>query len=263
MKARSILLLLLCVFIVGVFFGIWMDWSVWKHKVGVRDIVYQVQNYPMANLVVHAGDKISLVPPAGGHGSGLTMSFVGGYSPCVPGGDPATCTIDAAATAGPYLFTCSSPKGYSCPDPGIQQSPTGPLVKLSFGRAVERDFAHLFGVRHLSEANPEPAKTNAGHPASSAITAYVSCLNGTTALNDPNGKSLTTITASSGQSVYWISPKPFALNTSSFPAGLCSNGNPGNGSTQEAQCDIALTGKTIQYGCRRKLHQVAPHSTRI
>jgi hypothetical protein len=78
--------------------------------------------------------------------------------------------------------------------------------------------------------------------------AYVSCVNGTTALNDPNGNSLTTITASSGQTVYWISPKPFTLNTSSFPAGLCSNGNPGSGNTQEAQCAIAISGQNLQYG---------------
>jgi hypothetical protein len=34
---------------------------------------------------------------------------------------------------------------------------------------------------------------------------------------------------------------------SSAPAGLCSNGNPGSGNTQQAQCDIALSGQTVQY----------------
>jgi hypothetical protein len=242
------LLLLLFVFVAGVFLGIWMDWS--ASPAGGRNFVYQVQNYPMANLLVYGGDKITLVPPAGGDGSGLAMSFVGGYNPCVPGGDPSTCTIDPQASAGPYLFNCSSPKGYSCPDPGIQQSPTGPgpVTNFSYGRAVEKDFAHLVGGQHSSGANPAPAQPNVAHPATSAITAYVSCVNGTTALNDPNGNSLTTITASSGQTVYWISPKPFTLNTSSFPAGLCSNGNPGNGNTTEAQCTIALPGQSVQYG---------------
>jgi hypothetical protein len=242
------LLLLLFVFVAGVFLGIWMDWS--ASPAGGRNFVYQVQNYPMANLLVYGGDTITLVPPAGGDGSGLAMSFVGGYNPCVPGGDPSTCTIDPQASAGPYLFNCSSPKGYSCPDPGIQQSPTGPgpVTNFSYGRAVEKDFAHLVGGQHSSGANPAPAQPNVAHPATSAITAYVSCVNETTALNDPNGNSLTTITASSGQTVYWISPKPFTLNTSSFPAGLCSNGNPGNGNTTEAQCTIALPGQSVQYG---------------
>ncbi len=242
------LLLLLFVFVAGVFVGIWMDWS--ASLAGGRDIVYQVQNYPMANLLVYGGDKITLVPPAGGDGSGLAMSFVGGYNPCLPGVNPATCTIDPEGTPGPYLFNCSSPKGYSCTDPGIQQSPTGPgpIRNFSYGRAVENDFAHLVGGQHSSGANPAPAQTNVGHPANNAVMAYVSCVNGTTALNDPSGSPLTTITASSGETVYWISPKPFTLSTSSFPAGLCSNGNPGNGSTTEAQCDIALSGQNIQYG---------------
>lgn len=240
------LLLLLFVFVAGVFVGIWMDWS--ASPAGGRNFVYQVQNYPMANLLVYGGDTITLMPPAGGNGSGLAMSFVGGYNPCVPGGDPSTCTIDSQASPGPYLFNCASPEGYSCPDPGIQQSPTGPLNNFGYGRAVEKDFAHLVGVQHSSGANPAPAQPSVGHPATSAVTAYVSCVNGTTALNDPNGNSLTTIPASSGQTVYWISPKPFTLSTSSFPAGLCSNGNPGSSSTTEAQCTIALPGQTIQYG---------------
>lgn len=240
------LLLLLFVFVAGVFLGIWMDWS--ASPAGGRNFVYQVQNYPMANLLVNGGDTITLVPPEGGNGSGLAMSFVGGYNPCVPGGDSSTCTIDPQASPGPYLFTCSSPNGYSCPDPGIQQSPTGPLNNFSYGRAVEKDFAHLIGSQHPSGASPAPAQPSAGHAANNSITAYVSCVNGTTALNDPNGNSLTTITASSGETVYWISPKPFTLNTSSFPAGLCSNGNPGNGSTTEARCAIALPAQTIQYG---------------
>lgn len=245
------LLLLLFVFVAGVFVGIWLDWS--ASPAGGRNFVYQVQNYPSANLLVYGGDTITLEPPAGGNGSGLAMSFIGGYSPCVSGGtDPSTCTIDPQASPGPYFFNCSSPNGYSCPDPGIQQSPSGPLNNLSYGRALKMDFAHLLGVGHPSQANPAPATTNAGHPASSAasnsVMAYVSCVNGTTALNDPNGNPLTTISASSGDTVYWISPKDFTLNTSSFPAGLCSNGNPGSASTQEAKCTIALTKQTISYG---------------
>ena len=242
------LLLLLFVFVAGVFVGIWMDWSAPPPAAG-HNFVFQVQNYPMANLLVHGGDTVTLEPPAGGDGSGLAMSFIG-YTPCLPGVNPATCTIDPLGTPGPYLFNCTSPHGYSCTDPGIQQSPTGPepTRNFSYGQAVKNDFAHLVGGQHSSEANPAPPPTNSVHPAVNAVMAYVSCVNGTTALNDPNGNSLTTITASTGETVYWISPKPFTLDTSNFPAGLCSNGKPGNGSTTEAQCDIALPGQTIRYG---------------
>ncbi|MGO8756987.1 MAG: hypothetical protein ACLQG3_02570 [Terracidiphilus sp.] len=249
MKARSILLLLLFAFVAGVFSGIWMDWSVWKNKVGVQDIRYLVQNYASANLQVHAGDSITLLGPDGGNKAGLQMNFVG-YSPCVDQTPSGTCTIAADSTPGPYFFTCSSSSGdgYSCPDPAIQQSPTGPIWKFSFARAVETDFAHLVGGQHPSKENPEPAKTNSGPPAASAITAYVSCQGGNTVLQDLNGNSETTITASTGQSVFWISSKPFSLTTSGFPAGLCSNGNPGGSNLQEAKCAVALGGQNLQYG---------------
>ena len=85
MTRRSGWMLLLCVFIVGVFFGIWMDWS--AHNAGGRNLVFQVQDYPMANLLVRSGDWVTLVPPPGGNGEGLLMNFPGGpqYNPCEGG----------------------------------------------------------------------------------------------------------------------------------------------------------------------------------
>jgi hypothetical protein len=249
---RGLVLLLLCVFFAGVFVGIWLDWSAWKRSVGTHNIVFEVQDYPMANLQVHGGDTVELVPPPGGNPSGLAMNFIG-YSPCTSGQNPANpCTIDSGASAGPYLFTCNSSAGYSCPDPGVQQSPTGPMEDLSYGRFVERDFAHLLGVHRPARQGQTPPATPGTHPAASAITAYVSCPNPMgptqpTALQDPNGNSLTTINATKGESVFWISAKPFNLDTSKFPANLCSNGNPPSGSTQEAQCDIQLSGQTVPY----------------
>src|ERR1700739_233059 len=106
MKSRSNLLLFLCVFVAGVFLGIWLDWSAWKKFVGVQHIVYQVQDYPMANLIVHGGGHISMVPPPNGDGTGLQMNFVGGYVPCKNGVISNPCIIDTAASIGPYLFTC-------------------------------------------------------------------------------------------------------------------------------------------------------------
>jgi hypothetical protein len=248
MKSRSVLLLL-CVFIVGVFAGIWLDWSAWKHRVGTRDIVYEVQDYPMANVLVHGGDTIRLVPPPGGNAGGLLMNFVG-YSPCAGGATSVNpCKVDTGASPGPYFFTCSSSAGYSCPDPGVQQSPTGPIEDLSYARFVRRDLAHLVGYQGAVRPTTPPPAPPTTHPAASATTAYVSCPSGSgpTLLQDPNGKDLTTITASRGASVFWISAKSFSLDTSKFPPGLCSNGNPPSGSTQEAQCDIALSAQSVPY----------------
>ncbi|MGP8252062.1 MAG: hypothetical protein ACLQHF_08515 [Terracidiphilus sp.] len=238
MKTRLILLLLF-VFIAGIFVGIWLNW---RHKTGPRYIVYQVQNYPRANLQVFPGDKISLVKPDGNSG-GLVMNFVG-YDPCADQAPSASCVIDTAngyAPPGPYFFTCSG-DGYSCPDPGVQQSPTVPLGN-TFAGAVETD---LFGVQSTP---PGPPPVTGGHPATTSVTAYVSCAprKNTTVLQDLNGNSLSTIPALQGETVYWISSKPFTLNTSSFPAGLCSNGDPGGSNLTEAQCDVALSSQTITY----------------
>ncbi|HEX3985273.1 MAG TPA: hypothetical protein VHX13_01590 [Acidobacteriaceae bacterium] len=223
-----------------------MDWSAWRQKLTGRELVYEVQNYPMANLQVHSGDRIRLVPPPGGNAAGLAFNFVG-YSPCAAGTNAATCLIDPQADSGPYLFTCTSSQGYSCPEPGVQQSPTGPINRTSYAKFVVTDFDHLLGIHPSPVAEPAPPTAPGAHPATNAVTAYVSCQNNATVLQDPNGKPLTTITAPKGDSVFWISAKTFSLDTSTFPAGLCSNGNPGSGETQQAQCDIAMSGKTIPY----------------
>jgi len=236
MKALSTFVLLLCVFVAGVFLGIWMDWSAHNK----RNLNYVLEDYNMANLQVHPGDSLSLV--SGGQATDPKMTFVGGYDPCLPGGKPNTCVIDKNASAGPYIFNCSSANGYACTDPGIQQSPTGPgpFENFSYGGFVKTDFMHLFGMQRSSTQKHEPVKAPAAPAASSSVSAYVSCLNGQTALNGPDGGSLTTIKASVGEAVYWISPKPFTLDTSSFPPGLCSNGNPGGSGLTQASCVVAL-----------------------
>lgn len=246
MKRRSCWAIVLCWFVVGIFVGIWLDWSAHRYQATHRDLVYEVQNYPMANLQVHGGDTIHLVPPPGGNSAGLALNFVG-YSPCLPGTDPATCVIDSKAGAGPYLFTCSSSQGYSCPEPGVQQNPTGPIDRTNYSAFVERDFAHLFGIAPPPANSPQPPSSPGAHPAANAVTAYVSCQNNATVLQDPNGNSLTTIDAKKGTSVFWISAKPFTLDLSGAPAGLCTNGVPGSDPTQEAQCDVGLSGPSVQY----------------
>jgi hypothetical protein len=243
---------LACVFIAGVFFGIWMDWSAHKHLAGGRDFFYQVQDYQMANLMVRSGDRIHLLPPEGGNGAGLLINFLGGplYNPCenAQAGGVNPCVIKAGMAAGGYLFTCNSSQGYSCPDPGIQQQPTGPIEGKSYHAFVKTDFSHLFGIRRNLTMNPEPTAAAGTHPAISSVRAYVSCSDkNTTILQDPAGKDQTIINAAKGDSVFWISPMPFSLDLSSAPAGFCTNGNPTGGGPQPAQCDIGLSGQTVQY----------------
>jgi hypothetical protein len=241
------------VFIAGVFFGIWMDWS--ARQAGGRDLIYQVQDYQMANLMVQGGDRLWLEPPPGGNGKGLAINFLGGpqYDPCLDAGPVNPCVIKTGLTPGAgYLFTCDSPQGYSCTDPGVQQSPTGPLRGPSYSASVKKDFTHLLGIRQNPRTNPEPSEgpgTGAGtQPAAgAAVRAYVGCsAQNQTTLQDPNGGDLTTINASQGQSVFWISPIPFSLDLSSAP-GLCAKGNPSGGGPQSAQCTIALPPQTVQY----------------
>jgi hypothetical protein len=226
-----------------------MDWSARISNTGARDIVYELQDYPMANIRVTGGDTLMLKPPPGGDATGLKFNFIG-YSPCKTGGsDPATCEIDPTASAGPYLFTCLSNAGYSCPDPGVQQTPTVPGPDDTYFGFIKMDFQHMIRLKRPLVEQPPLTKSGPTHPAASAITAYVSCgTNNVTALQDPNGNSLTTITATSGESVFWISAKPFTMDTSKFPPNFCSNGNPPSGtSTQEAQCDVALSGQNVAY----------------
>jgi hypothetical protein len=251
MRRRSIVLLLVCVFVAGVFFGIWADWRVMKARYGHQNLKYQVQNYPRANLAVYPGDKITLVPPKGGSGADLHMNFVG-YSPCTTANGSNPCEIKQNGGTGPFFFTCSSTGGngsYSCPDPGIQQSPTIPY-EIKFVETAETDIASLVGVHLAPPAQPEPAPIEGGHPAASAITAYVSCDDtGKTLLQDLNGNSFpsNTITVPKNETVFWISSQNFTLDSSKFPVGLCSNGNPPGGSLTETQCDVALSGETAPY----------------
>ncbi len=174
MTRRSVWMLMLCVFFAGVFFGIWMDWS--AHKAAGRDLVFEVQDYQMANLLVYPGDRLYLVPPPAGGGTSVTMGWVGNI-PCVGGGTATNCTIEsrAKAPAGPYFFTCDS-STYSCPDPGVQQSPTGPIQDFSYKGFVEADFSHLVGIKRSYVKKQEPSATAEAHPASgSLIKAIVSC----------------------------------------------------------------------------------------
>ena len=245
MRRVSVWIIVLCGFIVGIFVGIHMDWS--AHKRLGRNLVFEVQDYQMANLQVYPGDKLSLALPSGRRGS-AAMSWTGN-NPCVDKGNGSRCTIAPykSAPTGAYFFKCNSSE-YSCPDPGVQQSPTGPFVPTTYGAYVKRDFAHLFGIHDHHEHQPEPPPTTGEPvPANTSIPAIASCSNGKTVLQDPNGNNLTTINASVGQTVYWIDPNGLSLDFSGAPAGLCQGGNPGSGVTQQAKCTITQTVASLPY----------------
>lgn len=232
---KSVVALLICVFIAGVFFGIWLDWSVWKKTAGVRKIAFELENYQTANLRVHTGDTIYLVAPPGGNANGAKMQFVGN-SPC-HGGMTATdtCLIDPVP-AGGYFFNCDSTNGYACPDPGIQPSSTYPL-DFSYAGTVKTDFVNFLGLSIDQEEKHEPVQAKAAHVAKSVDTVIVSCNAGATALNLRNGNSANPMPVSLGDSVFWVSPPTFTL--SGLPAGFCTNGNPtGGDGSSPAECDI-------------------------
>ena len=150
MKA-SILLLLLCVFVAGVFVGIWLDWSA-QVTAGGQTFTYELEKGSgEARLQVNIGDTIKLSqgqPVPGWNPTKFNMTFDMG-NPCQqPQTSPDTCKIATAAAVG-YTFSCSDELGDKCPDPAIQpQSTTGPLLRHhhGFGSAVSEDFAHLFGL---------------------------------------------------------------------------------------------------------------------
>jgi hypothetical protein len=228
----------LCAFIVGIFAGIWLDSSAWKEKIADRNLVFEVQDYQMANLQVHPGDTISLAIPKGGNG-GAAINWIGN-DPCVNGGTGSSCTIGSTAPTGPYFFNCAS-QNYSCPEPGVQQGPAPPGLRTSYGEMVVKDFAYLFGIsgHHHPHAPQPPSAAPGAGPANNSITAIASCVGGVPRLQDPNGGDRTLITAPVGQTVYWIDPNGFSLNLSSAPAGLCAGGNPGTGNATTAKCTIA------------------------
>lgn len=249
MKARSILPLLIAVFVAGVLFGIWMDWSAWKNKLRTQSIKYELEPYQTANLLVHPGDRISLVKPDG-TGTGLAMNFLG-YIPCTPGtANTDTCLIDKNSKPGAYRFLCSStPPGYSCPDPGVQQGPTLPM-DYGYGEFVATDFVHLFGASDSHEEKKEGANPIGGKDAPDPIHAWVSCdtaKNLTVLQYFNNGKPANAISGSVDQTVYWASNQPFTLAVSGYPAGFCSEGDPGVSGQTTTQCTLKESGKSVTY----------------
>jgi hypothetical protein len=232
------LALLICVFIAGVLFGIWLDWSAPK-KNAPREIAYQLEDYQTANLRVHAGDTIYLVTPPGGNATGPDMSFVGNNIPCVDQKTPGKCVISASAPPGGYYFNCTSSNGYVCPDPGIQPSTTQPLDS-SYAGTVKTDFVNFVGLPVAPKEKPEKEQPATPRLATSTIAAIVGCSgppNSNTTVTFHNGNPAYSMPVTKGGSVFWISPPAFSI--SNLPANFCKNGNPnGNITSGKAECDI-------------------------
>jgi len=238
MGRRSILLLLICVFIAGVFFGIWITWRVWKEKAKMQHLVYDLRDNHVANLEVHTGDTITL--KSGGKATNPTIKVVGQYPLCTKGGRPDTCTIDPSSVKGPYHFACTSGNGIDCPDPGVQQSGSNGGLEGYFEFAGT-NLADLFGMRSSFVETPDTAKPATARPAFSSVTVYVSCGNNTPELDDVNGYPLTDMTVTRGQTVFWESPIAFTLTTTNSWASVCSNGTPGSANVTQAECDTSTT----------------------
>lgn len=281
-------LLSLCLFAAGTFFGIWADWSEWLAvpagmtiRAAVdpsitpstfgRSLDYEVQDYGTANLVVFLGDQISLSQANGVKGT--TMNFLGSYAPCAEGNGTAKCTIDGSKPNGPYYFSCNPSKGYSCPDPGIQQSPTqGPSHPIDaanppLSKAVAKDFEHFFGGKtYFEEHIPLPPAGAAGSVGSATVSpsgltgnaavtvaepigAYVVCNSSQKTevdqlnANDPPPD--TQITAKKGQLISWVSPANFTLSW--IDSGLCTVDKPGSSAATKAQCTVAASPGKYRY----------------
>jgi len=275
-------LLSFCLLAAGTFIGIWADWSEWLSvpagrgingpiyltidtSLG-RDLEYEVGGYGTANLVVHKNDEIYLTQSNGV--AGATMNFLGGNAPCAEGNGATTCTI-VDARPGPYYFSCNSSTGYSCPDPGIQQTPTqgpgkekAPTLQL----AIVRDISYIFGGQTFAETHPpvahpgtNPSPVSPVGPITPPVTVpsatgkpiggYVVCnaskkteVNQLNA-NDPPPDS--PITAKTGQQISWVSPDTFTLAW--IDPGLCAVPKPGGSPANEAQCTVAPSSGTYRY----------------
>lgn len=231
--------LLICVFVCGVFFGIWIN-ATHQH------LVYQVNDFQRANLVVRKGDTIS-VTQQGNPKSPIQMQFNPGPGPCVEGATTAKCTISPKAPPASYFFTCIG-GDYNCPDPAIQQASTNSHVGIvdTFRAA----FSHSGKVLEAPVQYMPQSSVDAAPP-----LAQAGCPDGkTTVLVDPNGKDMTKITAPAGQTVFWISSRQFTISGST-PPGFCSNGSgipdgtftPQGGNSAETSCILKANGTTLSY----------------
>jgi len=245
-KPMRIFLLLLCVFVAGVFVGIWLDVSAPKH----RNITYVVAPSQQANLQVYEGDQIQLADGTG-KGKNWLVSFLGD-SPCQGAPNPATpvstCVIGANPGALPYAFACISGNESGCPDPGIQPSPTGPIQDIHFWRTVARDF-HAGGEQQPPIPAGESEQLKApSTPALGSFQAWVYCNPQSKKMSvlNPSGGPVTDIPVVNGQTVNWSGHYPFTLTATTYPDGFCSGGKPDVTNSGNAQCVVTESNHNVK-----------------
>jgi hypothetical protein len=259
MKGRTIghACFFLCLVLLGIFIGIWMDWSEWLSHGSSRHIYYKVNGQGVeAHLVVQKHDTVHLIGPDGKPGT-LQMNFLGGNKPCSAGDAPGVCTVNSA-TDGLYFFSCdTSDHSYSCHDPAIQQSPSpgprGPGFPPKFFKALLFDFQHVFLFRTAfdsedlgssSGSGPGPgARARGDRVVSAAISAVNLAVVYNTGLKQTQVYDLGSdvadqpVSASKGQTINWqASPSAFTLQ---FVALSPCTTTPAGGSTDSpAVCVI-------------------------
>ncbi len=258
-----------CILALGIFVGIWMDWSTWlkeptKLSAQGAQINFEVERYGQANLIVSPGDILQLTRPAIPH-TDVAFSFKGGNSPCVEQGQP-NCTIKGDKPDGPYFFTCVSTDGkpYNCPDPGIQQrtSPLTPqefLKPIGLLRDVREVFGHIFGNHYSLKVQTTVVQTNNAAPAQASMpsqsnqprgtkaaasrlpqfSAYVVCANNTVQLDplQPTGVPDSTISIAANSELTWVSNSPFTITLNGTK--LCGTSSIPSDGSNLAICTIA------------------------
>jgi hypothetical protein len=216
---------LICVaFIVGILAGAWLEWYTWRASGQV--IVYQVEPYNQADLMVKQGDQIYLQHPNSTQTTtDLQMNFPGGDSPCTNGSGHDHCVVGASKTGGEYLFSCSTagdPNGDQCPDPGTQQVPTNPPPnpKHMYFKDIWHDLEYVFGF-HFNPQEWEVQQYRANlpqtQPAAAAATgaySYVDCnqTTKTTELTPPQ------MTVQSGKTITWGTHDTLTFSETGFCA---------------------------------------------
>jgi hypothetical protein len=244
----------LSVFVVGLLFGVALDWHTWFADGNTsllggrgRTTRYEVEPWGEALQVVRPKDKLVLVRPSKPT-DGSVMTFDGGSFCDVPG---STCTVRKDAAPGTYFFSCdpkdssNTDPSYSCPeDPGIQVRTSGTTrgeELAPFGY-----FADLFEIVRYTVTKVKPAliieagddstvgsngsALGAVHPAArkNQVTpsAFVKC-SGTTAEVDPRNPPAapdTPISIPITNKMYWTSHAPLTITFTN--PDMCAESSP-------------------------------------
>jgi hypothetical protein len=223
----------------GVPLGGWMHWMGWlgyppppPPPPSQHFIEIEVTKQGQANLLVYKGDVIQFRTGAqpSQDDANIVMHIENDDPLCANESNHEVkqkCVVvdpQGSITAETFKFTCYSPAGYSCPDPGIKQrstSGTDDEIALASAGGASKTRA---GERPSRE--PVPASKGAIAPGSANILC-----NGKKTSVYPTGTSGSkdALAVYKGQDFTWVASSDFTL--SKLPTGTCTQ------STQKAQQD--------------------------